>query len=61
MDDLVRWLGVQLDEDERIAREASDDSTGGDQWEPTLYGDDPDDVKAWGSSRSRRTRHPGSA
>lgn len=36
MDDLVRWLGVQLDEDERIARAAADGDSGewfmGDKW-----------------------------
>jgi hypothetical protein len=36
MDELVRWLGEQLDEDERIARAAADGDSGewfvGDKW-----------------------------
>lgn len=35
MDELVRWLGVQLDEDDRIARAAADELEGlelGSEW-----------------------------
>lgn len=48
MDDLVQWLRSQLDEDERIARAASDNATTGDQWDAKLYGDDPESQDAWG-------------
>ena len=42
MDELVQWLGVQLDEDERIAREASGGTVVGEPgaWQPSPHGDE---------------------
>jgi hypothetical protein len=37
VDDLVTWLRAQLDEDERIAREAADEGDG--QWRLATYND----------------------
>lgn len=48
MDDLAQWLGKQLDEEEQIARAASDDEQHGDTWEPLMYGESPEEQTAWG-------------
>lgn len=48
MDELVQFLRDRLDEDERIARTASEDVDHGDRWEAELYGDDPEKQDAWG-------------
>ena len=45
MDDLVRWLGEQLDEDERIARAAGGRSE--QVWQADLSGVDPIGGKSW--------------
>ena len=45
MDDLVRWLCAQLDEDERIARAAGGRSE--QEWEADLSGKDPLGMPSW--------------
>ncbi|MEU5596852.1 DUF6221 family protein [Streptomyces sp. NPDC020298] len=45
MDELVRWLGEQLDEDERIARAAGGRSE--QEWAADLSGKDPAGMSSW--------------
>ncbi|MGY1549607.1 DUF6221 family protein [Streptomyces sp. MN6] len=45
MDDLVQWLGAQLDEDERIAHAAGGRSE--QEWRADLSGKDPGGMSSW--------------
>ncbi|MFE0470444.1 DUF6221 family protein [Streptomyces sp. NPDC058947] len=54
MDDLVRWLGEQLDEDERMAK-ATTERQPYDEWDAVGAGDDDDAARShWGVVRIAR-------